>query len=198
VNLDALVIGGGVVGLGIAAELSSRAGTVALVERHERLGQEPPSRNSEVIHAGPYYAAGSLKARLCVEGRRALYRLCEECGIRHRRCGKLIVATCAAEVEELEHLRTCGEANGVEGLRLLSAAEVHAREPRVRATAGLLSPETGIVNAHGLMDAYARRAAAAGGDVVCGAEVLGLAREADGWEVRYRDSEEEGVIRARW
>ena len=196
-ELDVAVIGGGVVGLAVAAELAGRVTSLALFERHDAFGRETSSRNSEVIHAGIYYAAGSLKARLCVAGQRRLYQLAAEHGLPQRKCGKIIVAVTPAQEAELEGLKRQGEKNDVEGLRLLTAAEVRALEPRVLARAGLLSPETGILNAHALMDFFARQAEAAGGTLLRGAEILGLTPTAGGWQVRYRDSDGEGGVTAR-
>lgn len=196
-DFDVAVIGGGAVGLGIAAALTEKTASLVLFERHPDFGRETSSRNSEVIHAGIYYAAGSLKAKLCVEGARLLYRIFEANSLPHRRCGKIIVAVDAEEEGDLEKLRRCGEANGATGLRLLSAAEVREMEPRVKAVAGLYSPDTGIMNAHALMDYYAATASAAGADLLRGAAVEGLAPIKGGWEVRYRDSDGEGKVVAR-
>ncbi len=196
-DYEVAIVGGGVVGLAAAARLAPEVASLVLFERHEAFGQETSSRNSEVVHAGIYYECGSGKARFCVEGRRLLYDFCETHGVPYEKCGKTIVATEPDEVPALEALAERGKANGVEGLCMLSREEVLAREPHVRAVAGLYSAESGIVNAHGLMDAFARLAEAAGADLVCGAAVLGLESGAGGWVVRYRDSEEEGAITAR-
>jgi L-2-hydroxyglutarate oxidase LhgO len=196
-DFDVIVIGGGVVGLAIAAELAPQVNSIALLERHLGFGEETSSRNSEVIHAGIYYPAGSLKATLCVEGQRSLYHLCALHNIPHRRCGKIIVARNEAEIRELESLRILGTANGVGDLRLLTAGEVRAMEPHVSAQAGLYSPESGILNVHILMDVFARMAAAAGGDLVLGAEVTGIDRTGDVWAIHYQDSDGPGKITCR-
>jgi L-2-hydroxyglutarate oxidase LhgO len=196
-DLDVVVIGAGVVGLAAAATAAERGRSVAVLERHDSFGRETSSRNSEVVHAGLYYRPDLLKTRLCVEGRRELYRICEEAGVPCRRCGKVILAVSEEEVAGLERLRDNGEACGVEGLRMLSAAEVREREPNVSAVAGLLSPETGIVDSHRLMEHFKRRAEATGGDCVFGCEVKGL-EPGDGiWTVNYRDAEGEGGIACR-
>ncbi len=187
-DFNVIVIGGGVVGLAVAAELASHLDSVALLERHPALGQETSSRNSEVIHAGIYYPTGSLKARLCVEGQRALYQMCAAYDIPHRRCGKIIVAQNQTQIEELESLCALGTANGVEGLRLLRGNEVQEMEPYVHATAGLYSPESGILSVHALMDVLARRIVEEGGDIVLGAEVTGLDGAENFWTVHYQDS----------
>src|SRR5689334_13072293 len=124
------------------------------------------SRNSEVLHAGFHYATGSMKARFCVAGRRALYQYARAKDIAHRRIGKLVVATSEAELATLEEYRARGERNGVEGLSMLSRAEALALEPRVRCVGALFSSETGIIDSHALMQALRRDAEAAGATVV--------------------------------
>ncbi|MCX7935669.1 MAG: FAD-dependent oxidoreductase, partial [Planctomycetota bacterium] len=188
------IIGGGAVGLAIAATVAPRGMSAGLFERHEGWGRETSSRNSEVIHAGIYYPAGSLKAKLCVRGRHLLYEFCQRHSVPHRKCGKIIVAPTAAEIVELEALQRRGEGNGVEGLQLLSPKEVAALEPHVRAAAGLYSPVSGILSAHGLMDACAKVAADAGALLIRGAEVRGLERMGPRWRVRYRDSSGEDSL----
>ena len=146
------VIGAGVVGLAVAARLASRFGEgLLLVERHGKFGQETSSRNSEVVHAGIYYPAGSLKARLCVAGRHELEELCRRQGIGFKRLGKLIVAVEEDEEEELSRLLDLGRENGVEGLELLGQAAVRRLEPAVRARSALFSPLTAIIDSHELM-----------------------------------------------
>jgi L-2-hydroxyglutarate oxidase LhgO len=169
------VIGAGAVGLAVAARLAPRFSDLVVVERHERHGMETSSRNSEVIHAGLYYPTGSAKARLCVRGNGLLYEACERSGVGCRRTGKLIVATASHETEELGRLLARGRANGVE-LEMLSAAKCRALEPHVPAVAGLLSPTTGIVSAHELMDTLLQRARAKGALIQLRAELVGLER----------------------
>ena len=184
---DVVIVGGGVVGLAIAARLAPRVESLILFERHDAWGQEISSRNSEVLHSGIYYEPGSLKASLCVQGQRLLYELAEAADIPHKRCGKIIVAASDDEIQELVRLKERGEQNGAEGLKLLSGAEVTEREPFVTAAAGLLVPDSGIINAHDLMDTLAARAQEAGGDLICGAEVTALEKSPDGWTVSYCD-----------
>jgi L-2-hydroxyglutarate oxidase LhgO len=179
------VIGAGVVGLAAAARLAPRFPDLVVVERHERHGMETSSRNSEVIHAGLYYPTGSLKARLCVRGNRLLYEACERSGVACRRLGKLIVARTASETPELERLLARGRANGAE-LRMLSAHECRALEPHVPAVAGLLSPDTGIVSAHELMDALLRQARAGGALVQLRAEVVALEHDDGSYRLTLR------------
>jgi L-2-hydroxyglutarate oxidase LhgO len=169
------VVGAGVVGLAVAARLAPRFPELVVLERHERHGTETSSRNSEVIHAGMYYPTGSLKARLCVRGNRLLYALCERLGIPHRRITKLIVATAPGEAAELERLLALGHANGAE-LTMLGAEECRRLEPAVPAVAGLLSPTTGIVSAHGLMDALLQEARRHGAVLQPRAELVGVER----------------------
>ena len=153
-NIDCAVIGAGVVGLAIARKLAQSGREVVILEAEEAFGTHTSSRNSEVIHAGIYYPTGSLKARLCVAGRRALYQYCAEHAVAHRRIGKVIVATDAPQIETLAKYRQQGALNGVDDLVPLTAAELRELEPEVKGVAGFLSPSTGIIDSHGLMLAY--------------------------------------------
>lgn len=178
-TLDCVVVGAGVVGLAVARALALAGREVVVLEATEGIGTGTSSRNSEVIHAGIYYPAGSLKARLCVEGRRALYAYVAARGVPHRQCGKLIVATHATQHATLEGIRVKADANGVLGaerLRWLDAGEARALEPEVACTAALLSPSTGIIDSHALMLALQGDAEHAGAlfafhSAVCGARV---------------------------
>jgi L-2-hydroxyglutarate oxidase LhgO len=150
-QVDTVVIGAGVVGLAVARALALAGREVVILEAENAIGTGTSSRNSEVIHAGIYYPRGSLKAQLCVEGKRLLYAYCAEHGVPHRRCGKLIVATSEAQRHELDAIRAKAAANGVDDLRLLSRAEALALEPALVCVAALESPSTGIVDSHALM-----------------------------------------------
>ena len=161
-TVDCVVVGAGVVGLAVARALALAGREVIVVEATEGIGTETSSRNSEVIHAGIYYAKGSLMARTCVAGRRLLYAYCQEHGVPHQNCGKLIVATNNLESEKLGEIKGRAEANGVEGMRLLSAAEAIAMEPNLQCTAALLSPSTGIIDSHSYMLALQGDAEACG------------------------------------
>lgn len=154
-RVDVAVIGGGVVGLACARAIARRGTRVAVLERERRLGQATSTHNSGVIHAGLYYPPGSLKARLCLRGRQLLYELCDAHRVPYRRSGKLVIAVDDHEVAALVALKANAEASGVSDLRLIDGDEVRAREPHVRATAALVSPSTGVVEAEGLVRALA-------------------------------------------
>lgn len=153
-HIDCAVIGAGVVGLAIARQLALAGREVVILEAEEAFGTHTSARNSEVIHAGIYYATGSLKARLCVAGKLALYRYCAEHDVNHRRIGKVIVATADDQVEALHKYRRQAETNGVRDLKALDARELAELEPEVRGVAAYLSPSTGVIDSHGLMLAY--------------------------------------------
>jgi len=150
-HVDAIVIGAGVVGLAVARELSNHGKEVIIVEAESAIGMGTSSRNSEVIHAGIYYPKGSLKARVCVEGKKMLYDFCDSHGVPYNKLGKLIVATSAEQVESLKDIRQKAEDNGVHDLLWLDKEEVKQREPNLTAEAALLSPSTGIIDTHAFM-----------------------------------------------
>ena len=150
-RVDCVVIGAGVIGLAVARRLALAGREVVVLEAAEGIGTVTSSRNSEVIHAGIYYRAGSLMAQMCVSGRRALYRYCADRGIPHRNCGKLIVATTPKETEKLQSIRAHAEANGVEGMALLTGEAARELEPELNCDAALLSPSTGIIDSHAYM-----------------------------------------------
>lgn len=150
-HVDCVVIGAGVVGLAVARALALSGREVMVLEACSAIGTQTSARNSEVIHAGIYYAAGSLKASLCVQGKSLLYAYCQERHVPHRRCGKLIVATQEQQVAQLHGIRAQAEANGVADLVLLNQAQLRAMEPALRCIAALHSPSTGIVDSHALM-----------------------------------------------
>ena len=150
-KIDCAVIGAGVVGLAVARKLAAQGREVLILEAESAFGTGISARNSEVIHAGIYYPAGSLKARLCVAGRGMLYAYCAERGIEHRRCGKLIVASSAGQQDQLGDIAAKARANGVADLRRLSRDEARRLEPALECEAALLSPSTGIIDSHALM-----------------------------------------------
>jgi L-2-hydroxyglutarate oxidase LhgO len=165
-DIQCIVIGAGVVGLAVARELSQHGIEVLVAEKAEAIGTGTSSRNSEVIHAGIYYPAGSLKAKLCVQGKHLLYDYCRERGIAHRQLGKLIVAAHESEHATLKGILQKAQANGVPDLQWLDASQAKALEPALSCTAALLSPSTGIIDSHGLMLAYQGDAENAGAQCV--------------------------------
>ena len=171
-KVDTVVVGAGVVGLACAAALARQGQEVLVLEAETAIGTQTSSRNSEVIHAGIYYPTGSLKHELCVEGRRRLYDYLADRHIAHRKCGKLIVATEAVENGKVEAIHAQALANGVEGMRLMSATEAQALEPQLACTLAAFSTETGIVDSHGLMIALQGELEDAGGTVCFDAKVL--------------------------
>ncbi len=154
-QVDVVVIGAGVVGLAVARALvqspALKIRDALVLESQEAIGTGTSSRNSEVIHAGIYYAAGSLKALCCVQGRQQLYAYAQERGIAHRRCGKLIVATETSQLPQLEAIVRKAQANGVDDLRILDRSQAQALEPALQCEAAILSPSTGIIDSHALM-----------------------------------------------
>jgi L-2-hydroxyglutarate oxidase LhgO len=164
-KIEAVVVGAGVIGLSIARALAARGVEVLVLEKASGIGQGISSRNSEVIHAGLYYAPGSLKARLCVEGRRTLYQHCADRNVPHRRCGKLVVATTPEEDAALVAIKERAEANDVEDIALIGAARLNELEPHVRGTSAILSNTTGIIDSHALMLSLQGDAEAAGATV---------------------------------
>lgn len=174
---DLAIVGGGIVGLAVARELIARnpRASVCVLEREPEIGTHQTGHNSGVIHAGVYYVPGSLKARLCVEGAREMYDYCEQRGIAHERCGKVIVATDASELDRLDELERRGLANGVPGLRRIDAAGIQELEPHTRGIAGLHSPNTGIADFAAVARSYARDVLDAGGIVTTGCGVRKVA-----------------------
>lgn len=171
-DFDAVVVGAGAVGLACGFALAKRGVNVLVLERESRIGAGVSSRNSEVIHAGIHYPSGSLKARLCVEGRRALYDFLASHNVAHDRCGKLIVAVEQNEMAALESLQRQAGVNGVEGVRWLEGAEARTLEPQLRAVAAIESTASGVMDAHGYMAALEGEIAAHGGTVVLASPFL--------------------------
>jgi L-2-hydroxyglutarate oxidase LhgO len=184
-DFDATVVGAGAVGLACGYALAKRGLSVVVLERERAIGQGVSSRNSEVIHAGLYYPTGSLKARLCVEGRRALYAFLDSHQAPYDRCGKLVVASDDHEAPRLEGILRQGLINDVEGLRLIDGVEAMALEPALRARAALVSPESGVFDSHGYMLALRGEIEDRGGAVVTATPFLGATpHETGGFVVR--------------
>jgi len=188
-----LIIGGGVVGCAIARAVSARWQDVFLVEQNPKLGMATSSRNSGVIHSGIYYPKNSLKAQHCVEGNRLTYEFCKKHNVPFRHTGKLVVAANAHEEKELAALKKKGEDNGVEGLRLIGAAEIRKREPHIAGVAAIEVPSTGIVSAEELVHAYARIATGQDAEIVTRARVVSLEPVAGAIRVGLRIGDEDDV-----
>ena len=179
-RIDCAVIGAGIVGLAVARALAARGHEVLVLESEGAIGTGISARNSEVIHAGIYYATGSLKARLCIAGRTLLYRYCAENGVAHRRCGKLVVATGEYQHAQLDRIAAAARANGVNDLERLDSGAARALEPQLECSAALLSPSTGIVDSHGLMLALLGDAERDGAVLALRTPVLGGRTDAAG------------------
>ena len=188
---EAVVIGAGAVGLAVARRLAGSGLETLILEKNDHIGMETSARNSEVIHAGIYYAKDSLKARLCVTGRRLLYDFCAAHGVPHKAIGKLIVARTGQEAQ-LAAIAKAAADNGVDNLRPLTARDIAALEPEVAADEGLFSPSTGIIDSHQYMLALLGERT-----LVRGSEVTAMARRGDGWSLTVRSDGEEITLQAR-
>lgn len=186
-EVGAIVVGAGVVGLAVARSLARAGHEVMILERERQFGTITSSRNSGVIHAGLYYPDGSLKAQLCVEGRRRLYAFCAEHGVDHRRCGKVIVAASEDEFPALDAVMAHGRAAGVDDLERLTAADVRRLEPELACAGAIHSPSTGIVDQHGLMLAILGDAEAHGAILACDAAVDHVRWAGARWVVEVGD-----------
>jgi L-2-hydroxyglutarate oxidase LhgO len=187
--MQILVIGAGVVGLAVARATARAGHDVIVAEAEHGIGSGVSSRHSEVIHAGMYYPTDSLRARHCVRGRHLLYEYCASHGIPHRRCGKLIVATDAAQLPKIDAICRQGVRNGVEDLKVISGADAKRLEPALACLAALDSPRTGIIDSHAFMLALQGDVDDAGGAVAFGTRIESLARTPGGWEVRFGGNE---------
>lgn len=179
-DVDTIVVGAGAVGLAIARALAEAGHQVMVLEQHDLIGSETSSRNSEVIHAGIYYPPGSLRAKLCVEGKHEMYRFCERHGVAHRRCTKLLVATADDQLGKLAGIKKTAIANGVDDLEELTPQQAKALEPDVHCVAALLSPSTGIVDSHAYMLALQGEAESHGAQIVLRTAVRRVSRIAGG------------------
>lgn len=197
-DIETLVIGAGVVGLAIAAECAKAGQQSYVLERHSAIGQEVSSRSSEVIHAGIYYPPGSLKARLCVEGKSLLYAYARDRDVAARRIGKLVVATSTAETEALGAIADRAKASGVNDLQWLDARDVQNLEPAVSSVKALFSPSTGIIDSHALIKALATDVENGGGAIVLQTNVRNVIRRTDGlFEITIVSSGAQARITAR-
>jgi L-2-hydroxyglutarate oxidase LhgO len=170
-DIETIVIGAGAVGLACARALALSGREVMVLEQHDLIGSETSARNSEVIHAGIYYPQGSLKAQLCVQGKKQLYAFCRENGVGHEQIGKLIVATNDPQLEELDTIKAKAAANGVTDLEFVSRDALRRKEPALNAAGALWSPSTGILDSHGFMLALQGGLEAHGGQVVLNTKV---------------------------
>ena len=173
-DFETAVVGGGVVGLAVAAACARNGQETVLIERHRSVGQEVSSRSSEVIHAGIYYPSGSLKASACVHGRRRLYQFAEENGVPAKKLGKLIVATSPSELSKLKDILAQATANGVDDLHWLESSQAQAMEPEIYCSGALFSPSTGIVDSHALMQALEGHISTHNGSLIFNSEVSGV------------------------
>lgn len=187
-QVDFLVIGAGVVGLAICAEISTRFknASIVLLERHNKFGQETSSRNSEVIHSGIYYPKNSLKAKLCTEGNRLLYDFCEKWDVPHQRIGKLIIARNEEEIKTLESLKSNGNKNGILDLEILEKNQLERIEPNIKAIAAIFLPSTGIIDSHILMTRLESISDQQGVLLAYGHDVIGVETANDGYAITYR------------
>jgi L-2-hydroxyglutarate oxidase LhgO len=180
-RVNITIIGAGVVGLAIAAELSKKYDDIVVLEKHDKFGQETSSRNSEVIHSGIYYPSDSLKARLCVEGAALLYAYCERHSILHSRLGKLIAASNDDEKRHLQEFYKNGVQNGVKNLTFMDEHDIAEMEPNVNAISALYSPDTGIIDSHSLMESFFKTATASGVLFSFGSEVNLIDKKENGY-----------------
>jgi len=188
-RVECVVVGAGIVGLAVARALALAGREVVILEAEEAIGTHTSSRNSEVIHAGIYYPTGSLKARACVEGRQRLYAYCEEHGVPHKRCGKLIVATADAQKEELLGIRAKAHGNGVTDVVEISAVQAMRLEPALRCVAALHSPSTGIIDSHALMLAYLGDAEDAGAMLALKSPLTRVLGSNSGFEIHAAETQ---------
>ncbi|RLT92147.1 NAD(P)/FAD-dependent oxidoreductase [Ketobacter sp.] len=182
-HFDCCVIGAGVVGLAIGRALTQAGKSTLVLEQATCVGSGISSRNSEVIHAGLYYPRDSLKARLCVQGKAQLYAYCAQRGIAHRRLGKLVVATSTRQEDALSDLQARAETNGVTDLAWISAKRLRVLEPNLRAKHALMSPSTGIIDSHGLMQALTQDLEAGPGLLSLQTELLAATRHGNGYQL---------------
>lgn len=193
---NTIVIGAGVIGLAVARQLAQAGREVLVLEANGSFGLETSSRNSGVIHAGIYYPPGSLKARCCVRGNQLIYDYCKKKHVAHARCGKLIIAVNADQQDRLKALQHNATRSGVDNIVWLDQARAHELEPHIRATAALLSPSSGIIDTHELMQALLADLEAADGTLVTHCKVLGGRSTSGGIELKVDNSGESTLLAA--
>jgi len=198
-KVDIVVIGAGVVGLAIVAAIADKDKEMYILEKEEVYGQGTSSRNSEVIHAGIYYPTGTLKAELCVKANPMIYDICEQHKVSYKKCGKLIVGNGEEEVAQLDGILKHANSIGARDLEMIDADQIKKLEPNVRADQAILSPSTGILDAHGLMDHFHRetRRKAGSDPLVLDTEVTGIDQTKDGYVVRMNSGGEPFEIESR-
>ncbi len=190
-EVDICIVGCGVVGLAIAARIARTGRKIIALEKNVSFGEETSSRNSEVIHAGIYYPTGSLKAKLCVEGRDRIYALSKEYGIPTKKLGKLIVARVPEEEKELERLMKLGHANGVSDLHIISEKELRELEPNIQGVSALLSPSTGIIDSHRFMQFFLGQAQSKGVDTVFSSPVRKIEKKGESYVISVGSNEQD-------
>lgn len=189
IQADIVIIGAGVVGLAIAERLASPGREIVLLERYDSFGRDTSSRNSEVIHAGFYYPAGSLKAQLCVEGNRKMYEFCAKNNVPHRKCGKLLIANTQAEEDKVNTLFVLGKENGVSGLSLIDKGQIGKMEPAISGKMGMHSPESGILDTHIFMKTLEQKALGKGATVAYSCTVTGVESSNPVYNIVVQDSD---------
>ncbi|MDD5618605.1 MAG: NAD(P)/FAD-dependent oxidoreductase [Candidatus Omnitrophica bacterium] len=187
-KVDVIVIGAGVVGLAIASRLANNYGDVILVEKESSFGQGISSRNSEVIHAGMYYPANSLKAKTCLEGNKMLYETCQKNKIPFGKIGKLIVAVNKEEEEQINIIYKQGKINGVSGLEIIDSKGIKKLEPNIQGSCALFSKETGIVDSHKLMDYFCKKAKENAVGVAYQSQVESIERESSSYKIEVKEN----------
>ena len=190
-DAEITIIGAGVIGLAVSVALSGCKGPVFVIEQNRTFGQESSSRNSEVIHSGIYYPSGSLKGKLCLEGKEKIYAYCNKNDIPYRKCGKLIVATKTGEQQQLLEILKRSRSNGVTDGRIIEQDEVNELEPYVKATIALYFPTSGIIDSHRLMKQLEAESVIGGSQMVYGAEVIGIEKIKNGYHVDLIDADKQ-------
>lgn len=196
-DIESIVVGAGVIGLATARQLALGGQEVMVLEQYDLTGSETSARNSGVIHAGIYYPPGSIRARVCVAGKKMLYDFCAENGVDTLKCGKLLVATTDAEIPRLEKLKENAEHNGVDDLVMLTAQQAKTLEPQLACVAACLSPGTGVVDGHGLIKALEGHIESNGGNIVLSTRVTAIRQTGDEFRLEYVSGDESGSITCR-